>query len=292
MKFAFVAEHRETWPVARLCSVLGVSRQGFHAFLREPTSKRERAANALDTVVLQVFGEHQGRYGSPRVLEALKQEHALSVGKRRVEESMQRQGLFASKPRKFVVTTKADETYTHPPNILARDFTATRPDERWVTDITYLPSTDGWVYLAAILDLCTRKVVGWSMSDSLSTDLPLSALHMALAKRVTDLPLLHHSDRGCQYTSASYMDALKSQNITISMSRKGNCWDNAVAESFFATIKKELVHRKVWKTRDELESAVFEYIEAYYNRRRLHSALGYRTPSQVENEFLRHQQAA
>ena len=205
---------------------------------------------------------------------------------------MARQGLFASKPKKFVVTTLADETYAHPANTLARDFAATRPDERWVTDITYLWSPDGWVYLAAILDLFSRKVVGWSLGRSIDTALALRALDMALAQREGNDALLHHSDRGCQYTSDAYTARLRDEGITISMSRRGNCWDNSVAESFFATLKKELVYRTTWRSAGELERAVFEYIEAYYNPRRLHSSVGYRTPNQVEDDFLNNRHAA
>jgi putative transposase len=285
MKFAFIAEQRETWPVSALCKFLGVSRQGFYEFQRKPQTKRAQASRELDGEVLRVFEKHRGRYGVPRVRETLKQEHNLRVGKRRIEESMVRQGLFAKKKRKFVVTTKADEAYAHPPNVLAREFVAARPNERWVTDITYLRTAEGWLYLAAIIDLCTRKVVGWSLGSELDTSLAVRALDMALAQRTSKEPLLHHSDRGCQYTSVLYMGLLDAAGVEVSMSRKGDCWDNAVAESFFATIKKELVHRQEWATRAELELAVFAYIEAYYNRRRLHSSLGYRTPSQVEQTF-------
>jgi putative transposase len=292
MKFAFIAEHRETWPVAALCKTLGVTRQGFYEYVHAPKTQAEQEAAVLDPLVREVFDEHKGRYGAPRIMETLQQEQALDVGKRRVEESMVRQGLFAAKPRKFVVTTQADESQTPAPNTLDRDFTASRPDERWVTDITYLPTLEGWLYLAVIIDLFSRKAIGWAIGEDIDTQLPLRALHGALAQRISNEPLLHHSDRGCQYTSALYINMLRDHGICVSMSRKGNCWDNAVAESFFATIKKELVHRKTWTTRAELEAAVFEYIEVYYNRKRLHSAVGYQTPANVENEFWNQQLAA
>jgi len=285
MKFAFVAEQRETWPVSVLCKVLGVSRQGFYESQRKPQTRRARESEALDVAVREVFDEHQGRYGSPRVLETLRQERRLQVGKRRIEKSMAKQGLFASRRKKFVRTTEADDLYSHPRNVLDREFTAARPNERWVTDITYLPTKQGWLYLAVIIDLFSRKVVGWSLSQELDTSLAMRALWMALAQRKDTAALLHHSDRGCQYTSAVYTEALAEAGIDVSMSRKANCWDNAVAESFFATLKKELVHRRLWNTRAELEHATFAYIEAYYNRRRLHSALGYRSPVQAELEF-------
>lgn len=285
MKFAFVAEQRETWPVSVLCKVLGVSRQGFYESQRKPQTRRARESEALDVAVREVFDEHQGRYGSPRVLETLRQERRLQVGKRRIEKSMAKQGLFASRRKKFVRTTEADDLYSHPRNVLDREFTAARPNERWVTDITYLATKQGWLYLAVIIDLFSRKVVGWSLSQELDTSLAMRALWMALAQRKDTAALLHHSDRGCQYTSAVYTETLAEAGIDVSMSRKANCWDNAVAESFFATLKKELVHRRLWNTRAELEHATFAYIEAYYNRRRLHSALGYRSPVQAELEF-------
>jgi len=176
---------------------------------------------------------------------------------------------------------------SHPvaPNLLARDFKAQRPNERWVTDITYVWTESGWVYLAAILDLFSRAVVGWSVDTTLSTRLPLTALEAAIRKRRPEAGLLHHSDRGCQYTSDDYRAALCALDVSVSMSRKGNCWDNAVAESFFSTLKLELIHRRTWRDVHEVRQAVFEYIEVFYNRRRLHSSLGYKPPAQVEKEY-------
>jgi len=169
-------------------------------------------------------------------------------------------------------------------NTLSRDFTASRPNERWVTDITYLWTNEGWLYLAVILDLFSRAVVGWSLDTTLSTQLPLTALEMALKRRKPTAGLLHHSDRGCQYTSLEYRQALARAGVAVSMSRKGNCWDNAVAESYFATLKAELVSGEAWSTRHDLRAAVFEYIEVFYNRRRLHSSIGYKTPAQLESD--------
>jgi putative transposase len=294
MKFDFIAQQRGTWPVEALCRVLAVTRQGFYRHRANPESKRAAASKQVDGVVRRLFDTHnkRRRYGLPRIHAAVQHETRLRIGKRRIENSMVRQGLFAAKPRRFVVTTCADEGYAHPRNLLARDFAAARPNQRWVTDITYLSSKEGWVYLAAILDLHSRKVVGWSLGPSLDTALAMRALTMALGQRTSIEPLLHHSDRGCQYTSEAYFSTLEAHDIKVSMSRKGNCWDNAVVESFFATLKKELIYRQTWNTRHELEHAVFEYIEAYYNRIRLHSALGYRSPAQAEKDFLTTQQAA
>jgi len=199
---------------------------------------------------------------------------------------MRSQGLSGHKPRRWRVnTTHSDPTHAVVANLLNRDFTASRPDERWVTDITYVWTDEGWYYLAAILDLYSRKVVGWALDATLSTALPMTALKMAIQRRRPRTGLMHHSDRGCQYTSFEYRTELARHGVTVSMSRTGNCWDNAVAESFFATFKNELVHSRSWSTRLQLRAAAFEYIECFYNRRRLHSSLGYKTPSEVEDNY-------
>jgi transposase InsO family protein len=199
---------------------------------------------------------------------------------------MRSQGLSGRKPRRWrVSTTQSDPSHPVVANLLNRDFTASRPDERWVTDITYIWTDEGWCYLAAILDLYSRMVVGWAVSATLSTELPMAALKMAIQRRRPEAGLMHHSDRGCQYTSFEYRTALARQGITVSMSRTGNCWDNAVAESFFATFKNELVHSRSWSTRLQLREEAFEYIESFYNRRRLHSSLRYKTPSEVEDHY-------
>ena len=232
----------------------------------------------------QLFESSDERYGSPRMLRAL-QARGWTVSKRRVERAMRGLGLTPPMRRRHKVTTQADVTHAVAPNELARDFTATRPNERWVTDITYVWTDEGWSYCAAILDLFSRSVVGWAVGASLSTALPLAALEMAVRRRRPGNGLTHHSDRGCQYTSADYRAQLAALGVTVSMSRKGNCWDNAVAESFFATLKKELVHRRSWPNRALLRDALFDYIEVFYNRRRLHSTIGYKTPAQVESDY-------
>jgi putative transposase len=295
VRFAFIAEEAKAGkPVRPLCRALEVTPQGYYRFLQEPSGQRAKERVKLDKLVVGLFKIHAGRYGAPRLRKALAADHGVAVSKTQVERSMTRQSLRARPKRRFVITTKADESAKHSTNILNRDFTATRPHEKWVTDITYLWTYEGWLYLAGTLDLFSRKVVGWAIGTSLETTLPLDALSMGLCNRrgFEDQPLLHHSDRGCQYTSKEYGDALADAGITVSMSRKGDCWDNAVAESFFATLKKELFFRRSWKTKAELELAVFEYIEAYYNRRRLHSSLGYRTPESVEADFISNQPAA
>lgn len=286
MRFAFIrATHAEkAFPIAAMCRLLEVSRQGYYAFASRPPNTRVTADVELAAAVHEVFTTSEKRYGSPRVLKQL-QRDGFKACKRRVERTMRGMGLTPPRPRRHCVTTVRDLNHPVAPNTLHREFNATQPNQRWVTDITYVWTDEGWAYLAVILDLFSRAVVGWKCDATASTALTLGALAQAVQRRRPSRGLLHHSDRGCQYTSATYRAALAELGVTVSMSRKGNCWDNAVAESFFATLKNELISRKKWKTRPELYSAVFEYIEGFYNRKRLHSALDYRTPAEVEQEF-------
>jgi transposase InsO family protein len=286
VKFSFVHAEKENFPVAALCRVLGVTRQGYYASVRRGVSERARRDRELQKRIREIHTESRETYGSPRVRAQLARE-GIRVSKRRVERNMRGMGIYGRMPRCFRRTTKADPSHRVEPNLLARDFTASRPNERWVTDISYVSTNEGWTYLAVVLDLYSRAVVGWSLDTTLTTDLPLAALREALLRKRPGLQLLHHSDRGCQYTSADYRQALRDNGIDVSMSRKGNCWDNAVAESFFSTIKNELVPRRAWKTRHELREAVFDYIEVFYNRRRLHSALGNKPPAEVEARYAR-----
>ena len=284
MKFAFVHAEKAYFPVTALCRLFGISRQGYYAYANRPLSARVLSDQKLCIQVQELFQESDARYGSPRMHKAL-QANGFAVGKRRVERAMRSLGLTPPTRRRHRVTTHANPAHPVVPNALARDFTATRPNERWVTDITYVWTEEGWSYCAIILDLFSRAVVGWAVDSSLSTALPMAALDVAVRRRRPGRRLLHHSDRGCQYTSFDYREYLRRLGVTVSMSRKGNCWDNAVAESFFATLKKELVHRRTWPTRLDLRTALFEYIEVFYNRRRLHSTIGYKTPVQVESDY-------
>ena len=283
MKFDFIVAEKANYPVTALCRCLGVSRQGLYAYLKRPPSERARRDQELCEAILRIFEGSRGTYGSPRILAALRAE-GIRTSKRRVERLMRELGLQAREPKRYRVTTLADGSHPVAHNALDRDFRADAPDQRWVTDITYIWTDEGWVYLAAIVDLFSRAVVGWALEDDLSTELPLRALRNALTRREPEPGLLHHSDRGCQYTSRLYRDALASKGIEVSMSRKANCWDNAVAESFYATIKVELISRHSWASKSDLRVALFDYIETFYNRERLHSTLGYRTPAQVEAE--------
>jgi putative transposase len=284
VRFAFIHAEKASFPIAAMCRLFDVTRQGYYAYVNRPPSPRVLAEVELCEAIRDVFAASGETYGSPRVLRELRND-GFCVGKRRVERAMRGMGITPPAPRRHRRTTLQNPTHAAAPNELARDFTATRPNERWVTDITYVWTDEGWAYVAAILDLFSRAVVGWAIDASLSTRLPLTALATAVQRRRPRAGLLHHSDRGCQYTSANYRQALAALGVTVSMSRTGNCWDNAVAESFFATLKNELVYRRTWRTRLELRSALFEYIEVFYNRRRLHSSIDYKTPAQVEAEY-------
>lgn len=282
MKFSFIHAEKGVFPVGVMCRLLGVTRQGYYAFASRRPSRRVHDDAQLQERVRAVHVESGHRYGSPRVQSELRDE-GLSISKRRVERAMRSQGLAARRLKRFRVTTTPNTQHPVEPNLLARDFCASRPNERWITDITDVWTDEGWCYLAVVLDLFSRAVVGWSLDTTLSTTLALGALSDAVRKRRPEPGLLCHSDRGCQYTSAEYRSALADLGITVSMSRTGNCWDNAVAESFFATLKTELVHERRWRTRNELRNAVFEYIKAFYDRRRRHSSLGYRSPAAFES---------
>jgi putative transposase len=284
MKFAFIHAQKAYFKIAAMCRLFGVSRQGYYASIRRPPSRQIDKERALRNRIQTLHVESRETYGSPRLLRALRDE-GFSVGKRRVERALRSMGIRAVNRRRSRVTTTSSPLHQAAENHLARDFTASRPDERWVTDISYIWTAEGWSYLAVILDLFSRGVVGWALDTTLSTQLPLVALDMAIRRRHPGNGLLHHSDRGCQYTSAEYRGVLDKLGVTVSMSRKGNCWDNAVAESFFATLKKELIYRRTWATRIELRDTVFDYIEVFYNRHRLHSSIGYKTPAMVEREY-------
>jgi transposase InsO family protein len=274
----------EAFPVAAMARVFEVTRQGYYAFVKRELSERVQAEAKLCTQVKEIFVEYKGCYGSPRIHREL-QNRGTRVCKRRVERALRGMGLQACGPRRRFRPPLRDVTLPPAPNVLDRNFQAECPNQRWVTDITYIWTQAGWVYLAVILDLYSRAVVGWAIDTNLGTQLPLRALAAAIERCRPGEGLLHHSDRGSQYTSNEYRATLASLGITVSMSRSGNCWDNAVAESFFATIKRELIYRRSWTDVDEVRRAVFEYVDIFYNQRRMHSALGYQTPAAVEESF-------
>jgi len=291
VRFAFIEAEKARYPVQLLCRVLEVSTAGFYAWAKRPESERALENRKLVTEIHAIHAESRRTYGSPRVLVELRA-RGHDVGKNRVARLMSENGIEARRKKKFRRTT--DSRHDHPvaENVVARNFKTSMPNEVWVTDITYIWTREGWLYLAAILDLFSRRVVGWAASASLHRDLVFDALDEALRSRNVRPGLVHHSDRGCQYASHDYRGRLDANGIVCSMSRKGDCWDNAVAESFFATLKGELVDRADFATRAEAVNALFDYIEVFYNRQRRHSSLGYATPAEFENGFLRIERAA
>ena len=284
MKFGFVDEHRQVWPVRVMCAVLGLSASGYYAWRGRPESQRSVANRELTEDIRLIHAESSGCYGSPRVHATLRR-HGRRVGRSRVERLMRRAGLrgLAALPRR-ARTTNSRHGYPIAPNRLARTFEAAAPNQVWLADLTYIPTGEGWLYLAAILDLHTRKIVGWSMRQTLHTEIALDALNMAVERQRPAPGLIHHSDRGIQYAAEAYRSALARSGITPSMSRKGDCWDNAPMESFFHTLKTERVHHRVYATRDQARRDLFGYIEGFYNPHRLHSALGYISPAEAERK--------
>lgn len=285
MIFHSIEEHRHCWPIRQQCRVLGVSASGFYAWSRRTPSAPVIANQNLLNDIRRIHWDSHKRYGSPRVLAVLRRE-GKNIGKSRVEKLMQQNKLCAlSKKRVRVITTDSKHNLPIAPNVLDRNFGALASNEKWCADITYIPTDEGWLYLATILDLYTKKIVGWAMRDHMRTELPLAALMMAIQRQKPLPSLIHHSDRGSQYASDDYRQALADAGMVQSMSRKGNCWDNAPAESFFHTLKSELVHHKHYPTREDAKRDIFTYIEGFYNARRIHSALGYFTPEQMEKKF-------
>jgi putative transposase len=282
MRFRFVEDHRGLWPVSLMCRVFRVSVAGYYAWRSRPESRRAAEDRALLDDIRQVHAASQGRYGSPRVHAALRAD-GRRVGRGRVERLMRRHGVrgLVARPRR-VRTTDSRHAFPVAPDLLERKFTADGPNRVWLADLTYIATGEGWLYLAAVMDLHTRKIVGWAMRDHLRAELATSALTMALQRQRPGPGLMHHSDRGVQYACGEYQTALAGAGITPSMSRKGNALDNAPMESFFHTLKTELVHHRAYATRDEAKRDLFAYVEGWYNRRRLHSGLGYRTPDEAE----------
>jgi transposase InsO family protein len=286
VKFAFIKDALAgEFPVDVCCEVLGVSRSGFYAWRDRPASGRARRADDLAAKVEAVHADHRGVYGSPRV-HAVLAAAGERVSVNTVAKLMRARGIRAKTKRKFVPRT-TDSAHARPvaDNALARDFAADAPGRKWAADITYVPTAEGWLYVAGVLDLCTRRLVGWAMADHMETSLVADALRMALARRrrpAAGGQLLHHSDRGSQYASDDYQGLLAAGGIACSMSGAGDCWDNAPMESFWATLKTELVNHERYATRARAAASIFEYVEVFYNRKRLHSALGYVSPEQFE----------
>jgi putative transposase len=285
MTFRFIQDHQEEWPVRFMCEVLGVSVSGYYAWRCRPESARASANQNLLADVRRLHAQHRGRYGSPRMHAALRAE-GRGVSRGRIERLMRQHGIRAAAARRFrPVTTDSHHGLPVAPNLLEQHFVAAAPNQVWLADITYVPTREGWLYLAMVLDLATRKVVGWAMRDHLRTELVAAALVMATQRQRPGPGLIHHSDRGSQYASGEYRKLLTKAGMKASMSRTGNCYDNAPMESFFHTLKVELVHQRRWATRDEARRDLFSYVEGYYNRQRMHSALGYLSPEQAERQM-------
>jgi transposase InsO family protein len=281
MRFAFVEEHRSQLPVDRLCQIMNVSPRGYRAYRSRPMSRRQRKDLIVLAHIREQFRLSLGSYGRPRMTEELK-ELGLGVGHRRVGRLMRQNNISVIRTRKHKVTTDSNHKFNIAPNLLNRDFFAEKPNQKWVVDISYVWTQEGWLYLAVVLDLYSRRVIGWAVSNRMKRDLAIRALDMAVALRRPPRGCIHHSDRGSQYCSHDYQKRLRQHGFQISMSGKGNCYDNAAMETFFKTIKAELIWRHSWQTRRAAEIAIFEYINGFYNPRRRHSALGWKSPLAFE----------
>jgi len=282
MRFAFIAKHRGIWPVAWMCGALGVSRSGFHGWLTRAPSQRARDDEHMGTKVRASHVGSDRTYGARRVWHDLLAD-GMSCGLHRVERLMRELGLRA-RPRRRGLPKDQGERSVIAGNVLDRQFTADRANQKWVADFTYIWTAEGWLYVAAVIDLFSRRVVGWSMSDSMTAQFVTDALIMAIWRRGKPDALLHHSDQGSQYTSEQFQRLMADNNVTCSMSRSGNVWDNAAMESFFSSLKTERVSKKVYRTRTQAKADVFDYIECFYNPTRRHSTLGYLSPIDFERQ--------
>jgi transposase InsO family protein len=279
--FAFIEQHKDVWPIRLMCETLDVSTAGFYAWRSRPTSKQEQRRDSLLVEIRAVHAEVKERYGSPRIHAELKAK-GVECCVNTVAKLMHDNDIRAKSARKFKHTTDSNHALPVADNLLDRQFEANGPNERWVGDITYIWTREGWLYLAAVEDLYSRMVVGWSMSDTMTSRLVVDALEMAVQRRLPDEGLLAHSDRGSQYASEHYQRLLARHGIDCSMSGVGQCWDNAPMESFFASLKKELVHHEDYQTRAQARASIFEYIETFYNPKRRHSSLGFVSPAEYE----------
>lgn len=283
MRYKYIREHRDEFSIKHMCQVLDVTRSGYYAWSPEPTGVRAVENQVLVEQIQAEFKMSRKTYGSPRIQASL-QRQGVVCGRHRVARLMRREGISPQRRRRwYPATTQRQPGVIPAPNHLSQNFSATAANKKWVSDFTYINTSEGWLYLAVVLDLFSRKVVGWSMSDRMDTPLVETALQMALQIRQPTTNLLHHSDQGSQYTSAAYQSKLTSANIQMSMSGAGNCYDNAVAESFFGTLKSECVPCQ-FATHALARTTIFEYIEVWYNRQRLHSTLGYLSPVDFEQQ--------
>ena len=283
MKYWVIREYAQKYSIEEMCRILQISRSSYYEWLKRNESRHASKDRELKEKIRAIFKKYKKRFGSPRIHGEL---HDLGIrcSKKRVERLMREMGIKARHKRQFKVTTHSNHHYPVAPNLLNRQFKVDVPNRVWTADITYIRTMEGWLYLAAVMDLYSRKIVGWAMSETMTADLAITALKMAIQRRRPASGLLHHSDRGVQYASHSYQKVLKSNGMICSMSRKGNCWDNAPTESFFSTLKTECIDDKIYLTRAQAKREIFEYIEIDYNRMRRHSAIGGMTPENFENQ--------
>jgi len=284
MKYMFIEKYRSSFAVEKMCRALKISKSGYYAWRNKPKSMRALANEKLDHHIRTIYEQNKGRCGSPRITEALN-EQDIACSKNRVADRMRKNNIKAKTKKRFKVTTNSKHNHPIAPNLLNQDFTAQRPNQIWASDITYVWTREGWLYLAVILDLFSRRIVGWAMSNRLGQELVLNAFQQALWRRRPGHGIIFHSDQGVQYACTAFRNLLKEYKFIQSMSGKGNCYDNAVVESFFHTLKTELVYFETYLTREDARNSIFEYIETYYNRIRLHSTLGYCPPIQFEQRW-------
>lgn len=284
MIYRFIREHTDKFRVGKMCRVLKMSRTAYYRWLSRPVSQRKEQDKVIKEQIVRIYKQSRKTYGSPRIRRKLAKQ-GIHCGKKRVERLMREADIKAIQKRKFKVTTDSKHNLPVAENILDRNFGVGSPNMSWASDITYINTDEGWLYLAAVMDLCSKRIVGYSMQKYLARELVIEAMKMAVANRHPDRGLIAHSDRGSQYASYDYQKLLKTNGFICSMSRKGNCWDNSPMESFFKTLKTELVYHRHYKTRAEAKLEIFEYIEVFYNRFRLHSGLGYETPEEFERNY-------
>lgn len=285
MRYQCIDRHRDQYPVKMMCQALKVSRSGYYAWRTRPESNRAKIDRKLTGIIKRIHAESRGVYGAPRIRKELAAE-GYHHGRHKVARLMRLVGLRGCPQRRFKVTTQADPSHPVARNLIQQDFSAKAPNQRWASDITYVATRQGWLYLAVVMDLYSRRIVGWSMDRWMSRHLVIDALRMALGHRCPQGKLIHHSDRGAQYTSDDFRNMLDENGITCSMSARGNCYDNAVVESFFGVLKREWVNRVRYRTRDEARADIFDYIEVFYNRRRRHGYLGYVSPVEYEKRTV------
>ncbi len=287
MRYGCINRHRDAYPVRMMCGALKVSRSGYYAWRKRPESDRASTDRSLTDSIREIYRDSKGVYGAVKIRAELKAQ-GQPYGRHKIARLMRLVGLKGCPSRRFKTTTRSDPGHDKAKNLLEQDFTAKAPDHRWASDITFINTQQGWLYLAVVMDLYSRRIIGWSMARWISRHLVIDALNMALGAREPTDQLIHHSDRGAQYTSDDFRDALARHGIQCSMSGRGNCYDNAVVESFFGLLKRERVNRVRYRTREEARADIFDYIECFYNRKRRHSYVGYIGPADYEHQAARH----